>query len=151
MRRWLIALLMLLVTLPAVAKERPDPRIQIEAALDDSAEGWNRGSLDAFLAVYADDPATSFTGSKGIQRGLATIRARYAASYADQFGPGERPKRTTLSFRIEEFQLIGRSHAHLIARWTLTPIAGGATQTGMTSLLFRREANGWKIIADHSS
>ena len=149
--RWLLALLIACAALPAVAQSQPDPRIQIEAAMADSAEGWNRGDLTAFLAVYADDPGTSFTGSKGIERGLAPIRARYAKNYPDQFGPGERPKRTALSFKFEDFQLIGRTHAHLIARWTLTPAASGTVQTGMTSLLFRREGRGWKIVADHSS
>ncbi|MEG3180500.1 YybH family protein [Sphingomonas sp. LT1P40] len=152
MMRWLAMLLLLMFSaLSAVAKDRPDPRIQIQAAMEDSAEGWNAGNLDAFLAVYADDPGTSFTGAKGIERGLAPIRARYAAKYVDQFGPGDRPKRTALTFQFEDFQLIGKTHAHLIARWTLTPAAGGTAMTGMTSLLFRREAKGWKIIADHSS
>lgn len=151
MIRWLLLLLLSLAALPADARERPDPRIQIEAAMEDSADGWNRGDLDAFLAVYSDDPNTSFTGSKGIERGLGPIRARYASKYADQFGPGNRPKRTTLSFKFEDFQLIGKTHAHLIARWTLTPVAGGEAQTGMTSLLFHRAGKSWKIVADHSS
>lgn len=149
--RWLLALLMLFAALPAAAKEPAGPRAQIEAAMTDSAQGWNHGDLDAFLAVYSDDPATSFAGAKGVERGLGPIRARYAKNYAGQFGPGERPKRTLLSFGFEDFRLIGSTHAHLIARWTLTPAAGGAVQTGMTSLLFRREARGWKIVADHSS
>ncbi len=151
MIRWLLMILLAITAHPADARERPDFRIQIEAAMDDSADGWNRGDLDAFLAVYSDDPGTSFTGSKGIERGLGPIRARYASKYADQFGPGDRLKRTILSFKFEDFQLIGKTHAHLIARWTLTPAAGGAAQTGMTSLLFRREGKGWKIVADHSS
>lgn len=151
MMRWLLGLLMLAAVLPAMARERPDPRIQIEAAMEDSAAGWDRGDLDAFLAVYSDDLGITFTGSKGVERGLGPIRARYAANYPDQFGPGERPRRTVLTFKFEEFQLIGRSHAHLVARWTLTPASGGTALTGMTSLLFRREAKGWKIVADHSS
>lgn len=151
MTRWLLALLVLLTVLPAAAKVPGDPRIQIEAALEDSADAWNRGDLDAFLAVYSDDPGITFTGAKGIERGVGAIRGRYARHYPDQFGPGERPRRSLLSFAFEEFQLIGRTHAHLIARWTLTPAAGGATTTGMTSLLFRRERGGWKIVADHSS
>ncbi|WP_447723801.1 YybH family protein [Sphingomonas koreensis] len=148
--RWLFALLLVFVALPAVAKEQT-PRAQVEAAMAESAQGWNHGNLDAFLAIYSDDPGTSFTGAKGVERGLGPIRARYAKNYSDQFGSGERPGRTLLSFGFEDFRLIGRTHAHLIARWTLTPAAGGAAQTGMTSLLFRREGRGWKIVADHSS
>lgn len=149
--RWLLTLLMLFAALPAAAQQQSGPRAQIEAAMAGSAQGWNRGDLDAFLDIYADDPGTSFTGSKGIERGLAPIRARYAKNYPGQFGPGDRPKRTLLSFVFEDFQLIGTTHAHLIARWTLTPAAGAAVQTGMTSLLFRRTVSGWKIVADHSS
>lgn len=149
--RWLLALLIGFAALPVGAQQRPDPRIQIEAAMEDSAAGWDRGNLDAFLRVYSDDPGITFTGSKGVERGLGPIRARYARNYPDQFGPGARSKRTRLSFAFEEFQLIGPRHAHLIARWTLTPMDGTKPQTGMTSLLFRREAKGWKIIADHSS
>lgn len=149
--RWLLTLLLLSMAFPAAAKEQPDPRLLIESAMAASAQGWNHGDLDTFLDVYSEDPATSFTGSKGIERGLGPIRARYATNYADQFGPGAGPKQTRLSFKFEDFRLIGTTHAHLIARWTLTPAAGGAPQTGMTSLLFRREGRGWKIVADHSS
>lgn len=152
--RWLLALLMVFAALPATAQSRldpRDPRIQVEAAMARSAEGWNRGDLNAFLAIYSDHPDISFTNSKGIERGIWPIRERYLKNYAEQFGPGERPKRTVLSFRFEDFRLLGSMHAHLIARWTLTPVAGGAVQSGMTSLLFRREARGWKIMADHSS
>lgn len=149
--RWLITLLMIFVALPAAAKDRPGPQAQIEAAMADSAQGWNAGELDRFLALYSDDPGITLTGSSGVKRGVTSIRAGYAKNYGEQFGPGERPKRTVLSFKFEDFRLIDRRHAHVIARWTLTPAASGAAQTGMTSLLFRREAKGWKIVADHSS
>jgi len=38
----------------------------------------------------------------------------------------------------------------LVARWSLTPAAGEA-QGGLTTLLFERRKEGWRIIADHSS
>ncbi|MBX3594568.1 DUF4440 domain-containing protein [Sphingomonas sp.] len=146
-------LLALLLVFPGVALAREDggARARIEAAMAASAAGWDRGDLNAFLAVYADDPSTSFTGTKGIERGLGPIRARYAERYREQFGPDPRPNRTRLSFSFEDFRMIGADHAHVIARWTLTPVAGGPAMTGMTSLLFHREAGGWKIVADHSS
>ena len=40
---------------PALIAAAPatDPRAAIEAALADSAAGWNAGELDRFVAIYA--------------------------------------------------------------------------------------------------
>lgn len=152
MFRMLIAALALVFAAPAAAQTAPDARAAILAGLTDSAEGWNRGDIDRFLAIYSDDPATSFTGSNGIARGKAGIRARYLVSYHDQFAGMRSAAPTTLSFTFEDFRMIGADHALLIARWKLvTHSDEKGAKTGMTSLLFRHEAGGWKIVADHSS
>ncbi|MCW3837782.1 nuclear transport factor 2 family protein [Sphingomonas canadensis] len=136
----------------AMAEDAAEARAAIEAAMADSAQGWNAGDVDRFLAIYSDDPATSFTGAQGVERGKAGIRARYLVTYASQFGGGASAPPTTLSFVFEDFRMIGADHALLIARWKLSPRgAGESAQTGMTSLVFRREGGGWKIVADHSS
>ena len=165
--RVLMALMALTIALPVAAqitedstdgliplgavRVSADPFADIQAGMKDSDAGWNSGDIDRFLAIYSDDAATSFVGSSGLNRGKAGIRAQYLKSYASQFGPGSSAAtRSTLSFTFEDFRLIGTDHALLIARWTLTK-AGEQPKTGMTSLLFRKEAGGWKIIADHSS
>lgn len=138
------------VTAPAGTRARLAVSTQIMKGMEDSADGWNAGDIDRFLAIYSDDPATSFAGSAGLKRGKAGIRAQYLKSYAGQFGPESgAATRSVLSFVLDDLRLIGDDHALLIARWTLT--TGDKTQSGMTSLLFRKEAGGWKIIADHSS
>lgn len=147
MLRWLLVSLALLVALPAAAQ---DPRAAIEAAMADSDAGWNAGDVDRFLAIYSDDPATSFTGSKGIARGKPAVRARYLSGYPEQFGATRGAGATRLSFTFEDFRMLGADHALLTARWKLVD-AGGKEQTGMTTLVFRHETTGWKIIADHSS
>jgi len=163
----LLTLLALTIAIPAVAQVADDAsdglmpiggftrstgqRAEILREMEDSAAGWNEGDIDRFLAIYSDDPATSFVGSAGIKRGKDGIRAQYLKSYTGQFGAGSNPDtRSTLAFVFEDFRSIGIDHALLIARWTLTK-KGEEPKTGMTSLLFRREAGGWKIIADHSS
>ena len=169
MKWMLLAPLALLIAIPAAAQTAPDseeengavevgtrissePRYQIMTAMEDSAAGWNGGNIDRFLAIYSDDPATSFTGSEGIARGKAGIRARYLVSYHDQFGGDASAVPTTLSFTFEDFRMIGADHALLIARWKLVKFHDEASaKSGMTSLLFRREAGGWRIVADHSS
>jgi len=139
---------LLVIAAPATAE--PAPRAAILAAMADSAAGWNQGRIDRFLAVYSDDPATSFTGTKRVDRGKRGIRARYLATYKKQFGTTS-AGRSTLSFEPLDFRMLGKDHALLIARWKLVTSGNPASASGMTSLVFRRETGVWRIIADHSS
>jgi len=139
-----------LLMLAAPGMAQPAPRAMILAAMADSAAGWNQGRIDRFLAIYSDDPATSFTGNKGVDRGKRGIRARYLARYKNQFGTTT-TGRSALSFEPQDFRMLGKDHALLIARWKLVTMGKPAPASGMTSLVFRHEAGGWHIIADHSS
>ena len=124
----------------------PVAKAAIEAAMRDSAAGWNAGDLDRFMAVYADDPATSFLTKDGLIRGKAAIAVRYAPSFR---GGGN--ARGTLDFEFLDFRMVGPDHALLSARYRLTSAqAGKAVEQGPTSVLFRRTAAGWRIVADHS-
>ena len=117
----------------------------ILAAMADSAAGWNAGDLRRFMAVYAED-ATYVT-----RRGLVRGRAAIADTYAESFAAGGN-SRGRLSFAATTFRRLDRAHLILWARWTLTPMAAGAKiETGMTSLVFERRREGWRIVADHSS
>lgn len=136
--------------LPAAAQGEPEARTAVEAAMADSAAGWDAGDLDRFLAIYSADPATSFTGGSGVVHGTGAIRDRYISGYPQVFGPVAGADKPKLSFTMEDFRMLGPEHALLIARWKLAA-PGKEDQTGMTSLIFRKEAGSWKIIADHSS
>lgn len=150
MSRWLILIVALVLAVPAAAQGALGPRAAIEVAMTDSAAGWDAGDIDRFLAIYSDDPATSFTTEKGIARGKTDVRKRYLASYVDQFGATRGAKASRLSFTFDDFRMLGADHALLIARWKLVDGAGKVL-TGMTSLVFRREGSDWRIVADHSS
>ncbi|MGJ3626191.1 hypothetical protein AB5I41_03115 [Sphingomonas sp. MMS24-JH45] len=49
------------------------------------------------------------------------------------------------------WRTIGSANQLLVARWTLTPADGKKVETGLTTLLFERRKDGWRIISDHSS
>lgn len=115
----------------------------IEAAMRDSAAGWNAGNFDRFLAIYAGD-ATYVSGS-AVRRGKAEIAARYRPSFVA--GGNVRGQ---LAFEPLAFRPLSAVHAILTARWRLTP-ANGEGQSGLTTLVFERRREGWRIIADHSS
>jgi uncharacterized protein (TIGR02246 family) len=137
-------LILAAAVLAAPATAQAGPQAAIEAAMAASAAGWNTGSLDRFMAVYADD-ATYVAGTSEVARGKPAIAARYAKSFTD--GGNTRGR---LSFQPVAWRTLSPVHVLLVARWTLTPTTGTA-QSGLTSLLFERRREGWRIIADHSS
>ncbi len=121
----------------------------LEAVMEDSAAGWNEGDMDRFLAIYSDRPETSFVGSGGLMRGKAAMEERYRAAYDwSQPDPAERGE---LTFETEDVRPLGDTHALYIGRYILHYPDGREPATGYTSLVFAREPEGWKIVADHSS
>ena len=114
----------------------------VAAAMADSAAAWNRGDLPGFVAVYAEDAV--FVTAKGLVRGRAAIAARYAPSF--RAGGNDRGR---LSFETLHERPIDATHRLLIARWTLT--GKDKVETGLTSLLFERRGQTWRIVSDHSS
>jgi uncharacterized protein (TIGR02246 family) len=133
----------LLASAAIVASPAATPQAAIEAEMAASGAGWNAGALDRFMAVYAEDAV--FASGKELARGKAEIAKRYAKSFAD--GANSRGR---LSFQPVAWRTISNVHMLLVSRWTLTP-ATGAAQSGLTTLLFERRKQGWRIIADHSS
>uniref|UniRef100_UPI0035CA3A1E YybH family protein n=1 Tax=uncultured Sphingomonas sp. TaxID=158754 RepID=UPI0035CA3A1E len=131
---------------PAVASHSAGAQAGVEAAMRDSADGWNAGDLARFMAIYSDAPDTSFVTKTGVIRGKAVMAERYRTKY-DFADAG---KRGVLSFATLDFRLLDPMHALYIGRYALRA-TDGSIQSGMTSLVFRKEPGGWRIIADHSS
>jgi len=122
------------------------PETAITNAMEDSAKGWNAGNLDRFMRIYSDSPAPTFVEKDGVIVGKAAIAARYQP----RFTPDGAAGRGTLAFEMLSFRLLDPRHALLVARYRLQ-IAGEKDRTGPTSLVFLKEPEGWRIIADHSS
>jgi uncharacterized protein (TIGR02246 family) len=132
-----------LIASPAAAQNTP--QVQVQAAMEASAAGWNAGDLDRFVAIYAKDAV--FVTSKGVLRGKTEIAGNYRPSFV---GGGN--ARGKLSFQPMAFRTLSAVHQLFVARWTLTPaVAGAKVETGLTTLVFERQPAGWKIISDHSS
>jgi ketosteroid isomerase-like protein len=107
-----------------------------------SAEDWNRGDLDRFIAPYAAE-STFMTPAGPV--GRAAMVERYRGKY---FASG-RPQQT-LRFDGLEVRTLGSDHALMTGRFLL---AGGglADQSGRFTLIWVRQADGWRILHDHTS
>lgn len=129
---------------PAPVTASSDLTRTIEAQFARSAEAWNRGDLEAFMADYARDSLTSFVAGGHVQRGYDWIHGHYAPWFA----PGAR--RDSLRFEELAVRPLGPTLALVTARFILSR-GGQTTASGPFTLVMERRAGGWKILHDHTS
>ena len=137
-----LTLAALLLLVPRAAPGAADLVTVLGAALQASADGWNRGDLDAFIAAYA--PQATFVGQDG-PLDVAAMREHFRQKYFAAGAPAQK-----LRFEHLAARSLGEAHALLTARWVLSG-GGQPEHSGWTSLLWERTAAGWRIVHDHSS
>jgi ketosteroid isomerase-like protein len=133
--------------LPVARRFVPDDRRAVEAVLVRQQDAWNRGDLEGFMAGYAHTPELVFTSGGHVRRGWQETHDRYLARYGGA-GTGA-SKMGQLAFEILAVQPLGADGAVVLGHWRLTdtPEAGG----GVFSVVLERQADGWKIVHDHTS
>jgi ketosteroid isomerase-like protein len=146
LRLWLLTLL--LVSSTACAAPQPpgrDADTGVRAVWAAQVEAWNRGDLDGFMEGYWKSPDLVFfsngTETRGWQATLDRYRARYQAE-GTQMG--------TLDFPELDMLTLGAEAAMARGRWRLK-MPDGKESSGMTSVIFRKLPEGWRIVHDHSS
>lgn len=145
----LVGLAAVAVIVPA-AQARPAAasqlaRTAIAAVLNDSASGWNTGDLDHFMSCYEKAAGTTYVSGGKLVSGYDAIRAAYATRFAG--GTADLGK---LALSILDFRMIDADHAYVVGRFQLHRTGPAGDVEGLTTLLFRRTAAGWRIVADHS-
>ncbi len=115
---------------------------QIRAALQASADAWNRGDLKGHLAIYVD--TVTFMTGNGPRPGVAAIEE----SFTRTFFQGGKPKQN-LRFEQTVVRPLGPGSALGTGRFILSG-GGLADQTGWFTLVWVRTAEGWRAVHDHS-
>jgi beta-aspartyl-peptidase (threonine type) len=115
----------------------------IRAVLDAQTAAWNRGDIEGFMDGYARSPDIVFISGDSLTHGWQTVLDRYKKGY------DSREKMGTLQFSDLDVKLVGKDAAIVIGRWQLT--RAGDTPHGRFTLIFRRRAEGWRIVHDHTS
>src|SRR4029077_21183953 len=116
---------------------------QIRAVIQAQQEAWNRGDIDAFMNGYARSPSTIFVSEDKLTRGWDTVRDRYKKKYSN------REKMGTLTFSDLEITPLGADSAVALGRWKLKRPKDHPK--GRFTLIFRKTADGWRIVHDHTS
>jgi uncharacterized protein (TIGR02246 family) len=123
------------------AKREEETRKALAAVLDRQVEAWNRGDLEGFVSVYAEDAA--FVSPTGLTRGRQAVLERYRKRYPDKAAMGR------LSLEMVETRLAGAQAASVVARWTLA-YPDKPAASGLTLLVLHRSGDRWLIVQDAS-
>jgi ketosteroid isomerase-like protein len=115
----------------------------IQHVMDAQQNAWNRGDIDGFMQGYWSNDSMRFIGKRGITFGWQATLDNYKKSYPDNEAMGR------LQFTNLSMELTGDSSAYVIGKWELFRTAD--TLAGHYSLLWKKHAGQWIIVADHSS
>jgi len=123
----------------------------VKALLATQSAAWNRGDLEGFSAMYAED--ASFLSPTGVTHGRQQVLERYRLRYPDKRAMG------TLTLDVLEtrtFPAKGKSCAipgvSVAARWRLAypDQPEKKTAEGTTLLVLRPRGSSWEIVQDAS-
>ena len=126
---------------PAVATTASEA--EIRAVLDAQTAAWNRGDIESFMAGYWKSDGTEFVGANGITRGWQAVMDHYRRNYPDGKAMGR------LSFSNLEIHMVCEDAAFGIGQYQLE--RANDRPAGIFTLNFRRFADGWRIVADHTT
>ena len=130
-------------TVPSIEQRRDQSIAEIRAVIQAQQEAWNRGDIDGFMNGYARSKSTIFVSEDTVTRGWQTVRDRYKKKYSDRARMG------TLKFSNLEIMPLGADSAVALGRWKLKRAKD--QPHGRFTLIFRKTAEGWRIVHDHTS
>jgi ketosteroid isomerase-like protein len=133
----------LICCLPTLLPAQDKDKQQILSILDRQTRDWNSGNIDAFMVGYWNNDSLMFIGQSGLTYGYQKTLANYKKNYSDTAQMGK------LSFDILEVRKISPTNYFVVGKWFLKRSVGDIR--GHYTLLFRKIAGRWVIVADHSS
>jgi hypothetical protein len=115
----------------------------VRALLDLQVQEWNKGNIPLFMETYWKSDSLMFIGKSGVTYGWQKTLDNYKKNYPDKAAMGK------LKFDLLQVKQLNSTHFFVVGKWYLTRSIGDVG--GIFSLLFRKVANRWIIIADHTS
>ena len=138
----------LLAIIPASARQKraaePKPAQEIRQVLARQVAAWNHRDLEGFMKGYWRSPELTFYSGGTTVSGWEETLGRYRSRY--QSAGKEMGK---LEFSDLKIELLGPSAAFVRGQFHLK--MDSSESDGLFTLTFRKFADGWKIIHDHTS
>lgn len=137
-------LILLLIGLGAGAFGQAPPAVEneIKAVLDLQQAAWNRGDIDGFMAFYWKSGDLTFQSANRRTHGWSEVLARYKKTYPSG-------KMGRLEFTDLAVHILSPDSAFVLGRFKLD--LEGSLKDGVFTLIFKRTAEGWRIVHDHTS
>lgn len=142
MKKNIVLLLLLFTTAVSFAQANKDEK-EIRDLLNRQTLSWNRRNLDEFMSGYWKNDSLMFVGKSGVTYGYANTLNNYKKNYSDSAQMGK------LFFDILQVKKLSPEYYWVLGKWFLKRSVGDIG--GHYTLLFRKIAGKWMIVADHSS
>jgi len=142
MRKAFLLILVYIFSTSSLFSQDKDEK-EVRALLDFQTQEWNKGNIPAFMETYWKSDSLMFIGKSGVTYGWQKTIANYNKNYPDKAAMGK------LKFELLQVKRLSATHFFVVGKWHLTRSIGDVG--GLFSLLFRKVANKWIIIVDHTS
>src|SRR5437899_12836897 len=142
-RAFIVFCILMAAIISAAPAETQNATDEIRSVLRAQQDAWNRADIDGFMNGYARAKSTIFVSGDSVRRGWETVRERYKKKYSD------RAKMGVLTFSDLEITPLGSDAAVVLGRWNLKRAQD--QPHGRFTLIFRKTADGWRIVHDHTS
>ncbi|MBB6610109.1 DUF3225 domain-containing protein [Pontibacter sp. Tf4] len=124
---------------------QPDAVAQVKQVLADQAACWSNGDLECYMEGYWKSDSLLFVGKSGLTYGWQQTLDNYKRRYPDVAAMGK------LNFDLKEVRQLSSDNILVVGKWHLQREPAKGNLEGHFSVIFQRFADGWKIVADHSS
>ena len=139
-----IAAMLLMLAISSLAAADPTAiQSAVRAVLDQQVKDWNAGDVVKFMRGYDRSEKTRFASGGNITLGWQAVLERYQRTYSDKAAMGR------LTFSDIDITVASEDAALAFGRWHLKREKD--EPSGLFTLLFRKTADGWKIVHDHTS
>ncbi|MER2998218.1 YybH family protein [Pontibacter populi] len=118
---------------------------EVKQVLAEQAEHWSNGNLEGYMQGYWKSDSLLFIGKSGLTYGWQQTLDNYKRGYPDVSAMGK------LTFDLKEVRPLAADNILVVGKWHLQREAAKGNLEGHFSVIFQRFADGWKIVADHSS
>lgn len=115
----------------------------IRKVLAQQQQDWNSGKLEAFMQGYWKSDSLKFISSRGINYGWQSTLDGYKKGYPTTEAMGK------LTFTIISIEKLSDESAIVIGKWHLQRTKD--EPQGHFTLLWKKIAGHWVIVADHTS
>ena len=142
MRKAFLLILVYIFSATSLFSQDKDEK-EVRALLDFQTQEWNKGNIPAFMESYWKSDSLMFIGKSGVTYGWQKTLENYQKNYPDKAAMGK------LKFELLEVKRLSPTYFFVVGKWHLTRSIEDVG--GLFSLLFRKVANKWIIIVDHTS